>query len=98
MTVPQPAEVVAAAKARHPASGWHPDRDRVLAWAVARLASRGRPWPAVGARVLAARARSGLDREGFARAAGVTPEELDRVETGAVPPSALPPGVRQLAG
>lgn len=98
MPIRRDPDAVAEARARHPATGWRPDRERVARWLAGRLASDGGPFPAVGARLVAARARTGLTRERFAAVAGISPGELDRCEAGAVAPADLPGELRRLAG
>jgi hypothetical protein len=85
----------AAARQRHPtAHAWAPDRRRLIVRLAERARARGAPWPRVAAAVLLLRGVAGDDRAAFAGRLGVPEPELDRLERGLVPASAVPPRLR----
>ena len=83
------------ARARHPAArGWAPNRARVLERLAGRARDRGAPWPRVAAAMVLLRGVAGDDRAAFARRLGVAEGEIDRLEQGLAPASAVPRPLR----
>ena len=89
---------VEAARLRHPSScRWQPDHVRLARRFAEVLAASGARCPDVAAAAVALRSRSGLDRNEFARALGVTDGDLRAVEAGACPVDRLPPSLADAA-
>lgn len=88
-----------AARARHPtARQWPPDRARLLRLLAERAAGRGARWPRVAAAVIALRGVAGDDRPTFATRVGIPLDQLERLEQGSEPPTAVPPVLRAVRG
>ncbi len=98
MSTPRQADAqdAAASRRRHPCMRT-PVRSTELHGRVADdLELRGAFHPEVAAAVLAVRGATGLDQDGFARRAGVSPELLDEVERGALGRDQLPGALRRM--
>ncbi len=84
----------AAARRRHPCMQAPVSSRQVAERVTQALADAGAPWPRVGARVLEARGRSGLDLAAFAEHVGVPPDVLGQAEAGQVAFVLLPAALR----